>query len=44
MAVYDTSASRGVVIRGLKAPGMIVFAALAVGSAIGTYLLILFVY
>ena len=44
IAVYDTSVDRGTVIRGLKAPGMIVFAALALASAVGTYLMILFLY
>lgn len=44
IAVYDTSVDRKTVIRGLKAPGMVVFTALAVASAVGTYLLILLVY
>ena len=44
IAVYDTSVDRTTVIRGLKAPGMIVFAALALASAVGTYLMILFLY
>ncbi len=44
IAVYDTSVDRTTVIRGLKAPGMIVFVALALASAVGTYLMILFLY
>jgi membrane protease YdiL (CAAX protease family) len=44
IAVYDTSVDRTTVIRGLKSPGMIVFAALALASAVGTYLMILFLY
>lgn len=44
IAVYDTSVDRTTVIRGLKSPGMIVFVALALASAVGTYLMILFLY
>ena len=44
IAVYDTSVDRTTVIRGLKAPGMIVFVALALASAVATYLMILFLY
>ena len=44
IAVYDTSVDRTTVIRGLKSPGMIVFVALALASAVGTYLMVLFLY
>ena len=43
VAVYDESVDRGTVLRGVRAPGMIVFTALAVASMIGTYLTIMFV-
>lgn len=43
VALYDTPVDRGAIARGLKAPGMIVFTALAVSAAILTYLVILFV-
>ena len=42
LAVYDRPADRGTVLRGIRAPGMIVFTALAVASAVGTYLMIMF--
>ena len=41
VAVYDVSVDRGTVIRGLKTPGMILFTAIAVASAVGMYLIIL---
>ena len=41
VAVYDVSVDRRTVLRGLKAPGMIVFIALSAASAIATYLFIL---
>ena len=42
LAVYDGSVDRNTLIRGIKAPGMVVFAIMAVASAIGTYFLIMF--
>lgn len=43
LAVYDQSIDRNTLLRGIRAPGMIVFAAMAVVSAIATYLMIMFV-
>ena len=40
--VYDASVDRGTVLHGMKAPGLIVFAALSVASALATYFVILF--
>ena len=40
--VYDQPVDRNTLIRGLKAPGMLVFAIAAVGSAVATYFAILF--
>ena len=41
--VYDASVDRGTVLHGMKAPGLIMFAALSVASALATYFVILFV-
>ena len=42
VALYDTPVDRGAVVRGIKAPGLIVFTVLAASSAILTCLIILF--
>ena len=42
VSVYDAPVDRQAIVRGLKAPGMVVFTAMAIASALITYLVILF--
>lgn len=42
LSLYDTPVDRSTLVQGIKTPGLIVFAALAISSAISTWLIILF--